>query len=180
MNWCSKSIWMLCWGTWFSGNHWWRANGWTGWSCGSFPTLAILWFYEISKCKTAAERTRRSQPAPKVFVSGGVGVDKYGPYAWNQSSKTLIFMKQLGDQAAQLPNRQTKVSDWRDPQSHTCACMRMLWSSEYQQPKQSCKPYGCPRPGQQQGGDYGVRTSSCTDWASKTSYWKDLHLYTFY
>ena len=29
-----------------SGNHWWRANGWTGWSCGSFPTLAILWFYD--------------------------------------------------------------------------------------------------------------------------------------
>ena len=44
--WCSKSVWMLCWGTWFSGNHWWRANGWTGWSCGSFPTLAILWFYD--------------------------------------------------------------------------------------------------------------------------------------
>jgi len=43
--WCLKSVWMLCWGTWFSGNHWWRANGWTGWSCGSFPTLAILWFY---------------------------------------------------------------------------------------------------------------------------------------
>jgi len=37
------SIWMLCWGTWLSGNHWWRANGWTGWSCGSFPTLAVLW-----------------------------------------------------------------------------------------------------------------------------------------
>jgi len=44
--WCSKSIWMLCWETWFSENHWWRANGWTGWSCGSFPTLAILWFYD--------------------------------------------------------------------------------------------------------------------------------------
>jgi len=44
--WCSKSVWMLCWGTWFSGNHWWRANGWTGWSCGSFSTLAILWFYD--------------------------------------------------------------------------------------------------------------------------------------
>jgi len=43
---CSKSVWMLRWGTWFSDNHWWRANGWTGWSCGSFPTLAILWFYE--------------------------------------------------------------------------------------------------------------------------------------
>jgi len=42
--WCSKSVWMLCWGTWFSENHWWRAHGWTGWSCGSFPTLAILWF----------------------------------------------------------------------------------------------------------------------------------------
>jgi len=23
-----------------------RANGWTEWSCGSFPTLVILWFYE--------------------------------------------------------------------------------------------------------------------------------------
>ena len=43
---CSKSVWMLCWGTLFSGNHWWRANGWTGWSCGSFPTLAILRFYD--------------------------------------------------------------------------------------------------------------------------------------
>jgi len=25
-----------------SENRWWWANGWTGWSCGSFPTLAIL------------------------------------------------------------------------------------------------------------------------------------------
>ena len=23
-------------------------NSWTGWSCGSFPTLAILWFYDSS------------------------------------------------------------------------------------------------------------------------------------
>jgi len=36
---------MLCWGTWFSDNHWWWVDGWTGWSCGSFPTLVILWFY---------------------------------------------------------------------------------------------------------------------------------------
>ena len=43
--WCSKSIWMLCWGTWFSENNWWRVNGWTGWSCGSFSTVVILWFY---------------------------------------------------------------------------------------------------------------------------------------
>ena len=42
---CSRKVWMLCWGTWFSENHWWRANGWTGWCCGSFPTSAILWFY---------------------------------------------------------------------------------------------------------------------------------------
>jgi len=48
--WCSESIWMLCWGTWFSENHWWWANGWTGWSCGSFPTLVILWFYEHGLC----------------------------------------------------------------------------------------------------------------------------------
>jgi len=40
---------MLCWGTWFSENHWWRANGWTWWSCGSFPTLVILWFYDSMK-----------------------------------------------------------------------------------------------------------------------------------
>jgi len=44
--WCSKSVWMLYWGAWFSENHWWRANGWTGWSCGSFPTLLILQFYD--------------------------------------------------------------------------------------------------------------------------------------
>jgi len=46
---CSRNVWMLCRGTWFSKNHWWWANGWTGWSCGSFPTLAILWFYEGNK-----------------------------------------------------------------------------------------------------------------------------------
>jgi len=44
--WCSKSVWMLCCGTWFSKNHWWWANGWTGWSCGSFSTLAVPWFYD--------------------------------------------------------------------------------------------------------------------------------------
>jgi len=41
------NIWMLCWGTWFNENHWWWVNGWTGWSCGSFPTLTILQFYEL-------------------------------------------------------------------------------------------------------------------------------------
>ena len=42
---CSRNIWTLCWGTWFNENYWWWVNGWTGWSCGSFPTLVILWFY---------------------------------------------------------------------------------------------------------------------------------------
>jgi len=42
---CSRSVWMLCWGTWFSENHWWWVNGWTGWSCWFFPTFVILWFY---------------------------------------------------------------------------------------------------------------------------------------
>ena len=45
---CSRNIWTLCWGTWFSENHWWWVDGWTGWSCGSFPTLVILWFYEYN------------------------------------------------------------------------------------------------------------------------------------
>jgi len=35
--------------SWFSENYWWWVNGWTGWSCGSFPTLAILWFYDSMK-----------------------------------------------------------------------------------------------------------------------------------
>jgi len=43
----SKNVWMLCWETWFSKNPWWQVDGWTGWSCGSFPTLAILWFYDL-------------------------------------------------------------------------------------------------------------------------------------
>ena len=43
---CSRNVWTLCWGTWFSENYWWWVNGCTGWSCGSFPTLVILWFYD--------------------------------------------------------------------------------------------------------------------------------------
>ena len=43
----SKNVWMLSWETWFSENQWWWVNGWTGWSCGSFPTLAILWYAKI-------------------------------------------------------------------------------------------------------------------------------------
>ena len=46
---CSRNVWMLCWGTWFSENHWWWVNGRTGWSCGSFPTFVILWSYDSMK-----------------------------------------------------------------------------------------------------------------------------------
>ena len=34
--------------TWFSEIYWWWVDGWTEWSCGSFPTLVILWFIIIS------------------------------------------------------------------------------------------------------------------------------------
>jgi len=66
--WCSKSVWTLCWGTWFSGNHWWRADGWTGWSCRSFPTLAILWFYasfsSCGKCFFSVEKGEQDNLLP--------------------------------------------------------------------------------------------------------------------
>jgi len=41
---CSRNVWTLCWGTWFSENYWWWVDGWTGWSCGSFLNLVILCF----------------------------------------------------------------------------------------------------------------------------------------
>ena len=44
---CSANVWMLCWGTWFSEKCWWWVNNRTGWFCGSFPTLAILWFGRV-------------------------------------------------------------------------------------------------------------------------------------
>ena len=47
----SRNVWTLCWGTWFNENYWWWVDGWTGWSCGSFPILVILWFYEITNKK---------------------------------------------------------------------------------------------------------------------------------
>lgn len=31
----------------FCGQYWWQMDGWTGWSLRTFPTLLILWFYEI-------------------------------------------------------------------------------------------------------------------------------------
>jgi len=49
---CSKSVWMLCWGTWFSENHWWRANKWLGWMIlwvfSNLSDSMILWFPDRS------------------------------------------------------------------------------------------------------------------------------------
>jgi len=41
---CSRNVWTFCWGIWFSEKYWWWVDGWTGSSCGSFPTLVILWY----------------------------------------------------------------------------------------------------------------------------------------
>jgi len=66
---CSRNIWMLCWGTWVSENHWWWANFWTGWSCGSFPTLAILWFYEL-EALWGTDYTSESYYTPEIQQQG--------------------------------------------------------------------------------------------------------------
>jgi len=59
---------MLCWGTWFSENHWWRAKGWTGWSCGSFPTLAILRFYDLWYSVATSHIWHILQMNPQIFI----------------------------------------------------------------------------------------------------------------
>ena len=46
---CSKSVWILCWGTWFSENHWWRVNGLNWiilWVFSNLSDSMILWFYD--------------------------------------------------------------------------------------------------------------------------------------
>ena len=63
---CSRNVWTLCWGTWFSENHWWWVDGWTGWSCGSFPTLVIVWF--CSGGSAAGSSTSISCVSPYFFL----------------------------------------------------------------------------------------------------------------
>jgi len=43
---CSRNVWTLYWGTWFSESYWSWVDGWTGWSCGSLPNLVTLWCYD--------------------------------------------------------------------------------------------------------------------------------------
>ena len=43
---CSRNVWMLCWETWFSENHWWWVNGWTWMILEVFSSLSdstTLW-----------------------------------------------------------------------------------------------------------------------------------------
>ena len=57
----SRNVWTLCWGTWFSENDWWWVNVWTGCSCGSFPTLVILWFYDSYFCGSTNYNLRKKK-----------------------------------------------------------------------------------------------------------------------
>jgi len=47
---CSRNVWTLCRGTWFSENCWWWVDGGMGWSWGAFPTLVILWLFDSWLC----------------------------------------------------------------------------------------------------------------------------------
>jgi len=60
------------WGTWFSENHWWWVNGWTGWSCGPPPTFAILWFYEFVKKAPMGYRRYTKAIAIALKLQGGL------------------------------------------------------------------------------------------------------------
>jgi len=73
---CSKNIWMLWWGTRFSEHHWWWVDGWTGWSCGFFPTLAILcmltsWVKDLMKqwCTPCCLSPCRCARFPSTYMS---------------------------------------------------------------------------------------------------------------
>jgi len=46
--------------SWFNENDWWWVDDWTGWSCGSFPTLVILCFYDLIKCREATLQTAQA------------------------------------------------------------------------------------------------------------------------
>jgi len=86
---CSKSVWMLCWGTWFSENHWWRANGWTGWSSGSFPTLVILWFYREEGCLLSS-----SIPEIGRICSDEPSADQKSLHLYKPRQTVTVFLEQ--------------------------------------------------------------------------------------
>jgi len=100
---CSKSVWMLCWGTWFSENHWWRANGWIGWSCGSFPTFVILWFYDFTAHSSILTKARASQE----LTSWDGGIQEWW-HPWYSHSEefgaVLLCHKSYVSGSSWLPN----------------------------------------------------------------------------
>ena len=86
---CSRNVWMLCWGTWFSENYWWWVDGWTGWSCGSLPTLVILWFYGSMNIF----QTWRIRSLPGLEHEGRRGIGNY--YAEQPSCIFVSCSEQL-------------------------------------------------------------------------------------
>ena len=95
---CSRNVWTLCWGTWFSENYWWWVDGWTRWSCGSFSTLVILWFYEAIRihltlhfhCRVKAEEERKCEWQKSRLHDQGSGDGSYKGMFPN--SQTAVFL----------------------------------------------------------------------------------------
>ena len=97
------NVWVLCWGTWFNENHWWWVNGWTGWSCGSFPTLAILWFYDsmnlgfvLEWMRTGfffSEQTYSGLSPKKQFLSFLPLIPLDHAYQLDLRTQVLIYLK---------------------------------------------------------------------------------------
>jgi len=103
---CSRNGWMLCWGTWLSENHWWWVNGWTGWSCGSFPTLVILWFYSMILWIRFSKLEIRGWGLRKILFFF------FLLETWKQSGK-----KSFGERTAQHScwGAPGEVTGWRNP-----------------------------------------------------------------
>ena len=50
---------------------------WTGWSCGSFPTLAILWFYDLFVCLFVYLSSPYCQIVRNTFIAAGLFAKRF-------------------------------------------------------------------------------------------------------
>ena len=101
--WYSKSVWMLCWGTWFGENHWWTENEWLDWMIlWVFSNLVILWFYDGMKSgngvnfwsQLSASRYSEIPPSHggmKVIVGGMVKYQRCASLSGCSFSSILIL-----------------------------------------------------------------------------------------